>query len=55
MPLRKWPNPNNCVARHVLLLRIIAKRESRPAMDAADEGHITDSSHTSVEASGQRG
>ena len=55
MPLRKWSNLNNCVARRVLLLRIIAKRESRPAMDAADEGHVTDSSRTSVEASGQRG
>lgn len=55
MPLRKWSNLSNYVARRVLLLRIIAKRESWPAMDAADKGHVTDSSRTRVEASGQRG
>jgi hypothetical protein len=44
MPLPEWSNLSNYVARRVLLLRIIAKRESRPVMDAANEGHVTDSS-----------
>lgn len=32
MPLREWSNLRNYVERRVLLLRIIAKRESRTAL-----------------------